>query len=134
MYVRFVPANALDIETNATDTMYHSQEEEHSWWLLDLGETRTIHAVEILSRLDNSPERLHDVEIRVGSNLATNYEDFSHYIYFSTYAGPYSADQGRLSCFRADGVSGRFVAIMKVKPSDTDQLQLVDVNVLVRKE
>ena len=74
------------------------------------------------------------IQIHVGNKSATNYSDFSNYVLFSKYAGPYSADDGRLSCIRVDGVSGRFVAIMKVTPSDGSQLQLVDVNVLVRIE
>ncbi|XP_063889727.1 uncharacterized protein LOC135116297 [Scylla paramamosain] len=129
---KYIPSKAVDIETDETkNTMYHSQREKKPWWLLDLGEIRTIHAVEIISRQDCCPERLHDVEIRVGNYSST---DFSHYTLFSTYAGPYSVDQGRLSCVKADGVSGRFVAILKVKqPPIPTPLQLVDVNVLVRK-
>ena len=63
MYVRFVPAKAVDVEDTATDTMYHSLEESNPWWLLDLNEIRTIHAVEILSRKGCCSERLNNVEV-----------------------------------------------------------------------
>ena len=77
---------------------------------------------------------LHFTQIRVGDVLKQD-GNFSSYALFSTYAGPYSLALGRLSCARCEGISGRFVAISKVKviSSHMKPLQLVDVNVFVRK-
>ncbi|KAG0713388.1 6-pyruvoyl tetrahydrobiopterin synthase [Chionoecetes opilio] len=97
------PSYAVDtIETD--ETMFHSMPEPSPWWLLDLHSTQRIHDVQILSRRECCSERFHNVEIRVGDRRRHD-GDFSSYTLFSKYAGPYTPDQGRLSCARGDGVS-----------------------------
>ncbi|XP_045136051.1 uncharacterized protein LOC123519006 isoform X2 [Portunus trituberculatus] len=101
--------SSLAVDTLETDdrTMFHSgNDDPHPWWLLDLGETRIIHEIQILPRLNYIPERFRFVEIRIGDVQPTN-GDFSSFTLFSTYKGPYSSTLGRLSCARNDGLSGR---------------------------
>ena len=61
------------IETDAS--MYHSNDliDPTPWWLLDLGETRMIHDIQILTRSGCCSDRLHDIEVSEGSwNLDTD--------------------------------------------------------------
>ncbi|XP_045135654.1 fucolectin-like [Portunus trituberculatus] len=128
------PSMAVDNLETDDSTIFHSDMNDLlPWWLLDLGESRMIHEVQILPRRDCCEYRFHDVEIRIGDVQPTN-GDFSSFTLFSTYKGPYSSTLGRLSCARSDGLSGRFVVIMKVEViSGSEYLQMADVNVFVQK-
>ena len=52
---------------NDDGTLLHSDDgDTYPWWLLDLGETRMIHDVQILPRRDNCIYRFHDIEVSNG--------------------------------------------------------------------
>ncbi|XP_053630914.2 uncharacterized protein [Cherax quadricarinatus] len=129
-YGEWVPSLAVDgIELDSS--MSHSDNGVvRPWWLVDLGTTHTLHEVLILSRRDQFSVRLHNVEIRVGNTFINN-SDYTSYVLFSTYLGPYQINDGYLSCRRADGIVGRYVSIQRVTPED-DMLQLVEVKVMVK--
>ncbi|KAK8388478.1 hypothetical protein O3P69_020459 [Scylla paramamosain] len=134
VYLLNIASMAVDtIETD--DSMFHSAvDDSQPWWLLDLGETRVIHEVQILPRRNCCHYRFHDIDIRIGDVQPAN-GDFSSFTPFSTYKGPYSAALGRLSCARGDGLSGRFVVIMRVIRNGPDDypLHIADVNIFVQK-
>ncbi|KAK8388968.1 hypothetical protein O3P69_020732 [Scylla paramamosain] len=126
------PASASSVYLQVSSNNSSSVADSQPWWLLDLGETRVIHEVQILPRRNCCPFRFHDIEIRIGDVQPAN-GNFSSFTPFSTYKGPYSAALGRLSCARGDGLSGRFVVIIKVIPGDQYVLQVADVNIFVQK-
>ncbi|XP_068230925.1 pentraxin fusion protein-like [Palaemon carinicauda] len=113
--------------------MYHSANNiSQPWWIVDLTEMRTIHQVQIFTRQDCCQERLHDVEIRIGQELASN-GDLTSYTLMSTYKGPYDISQGHVICSHLKGVTGRFLGIKKIS-NDTDHLQLVEVRIYAVKK
>ncbi|XP_066937203.1 uncharacterized protein [Macrobrachium rosenbergii] len=61
------PRRAID---SGDESMFHSLQERHPWWLIDLGSERVIYHIMILSRRDCCSARLHDLEIRLGTTCA----------------------------------------------------------------
>ncbi|KAK7082079.1 hypothetical protein SK128_011284 [Halocaridina rubra] len=107
-------------------TYYHSALVLNPWWLVDLGEQKTIYQVLLLSRQDCCPERFHDVEIRIGNELKTT-GDFNAYKLIHFYTGPYSSAEGFLQCSFYNGITGRYLSI-QIKNS-MEYLQLNTVRV-----
>ncbi|XP_069164211.1 fucolectin-5-like [Procambarus clarkii] len=108
------------------NSMYHSDIYlVYPWWVVDLAANFTITEIQIFSRTDCCSARLHNVEVRVGGSLLTT-GNFSSYVLFSTYLGPYAAADQLLSCPSAAGVTGRYVSIQRVT-AENDMLQLVEV-------
>ncbi|XP_069181138.1 uncharacterized protein [Procambarus clarkii] len=117
-------------DDNNLTTYYHSQPGlVYPWWVLDLGNTHIIHHINILPRPGYYSFRFHNIEVRVG-NIREESGNFSSFSLFSTYVGPYSDTMGNLSCYRRDGVTGRYISVQRVTPED-DMLQISDVRVFV---
>nr|XP_045588906.1 uncharacterized protein LOC123750850 [Procambarus clarkii] len=117
-------------DDNNLTTYYHSQPGlVYPWWVLDLGNTHIIHHINILPRPGYYSFRFHNIEVRVG-NIREESGKFSSFSLFSTYVGPYSDTMGNLSCYRRDGVTGRYISVQRVTPED-DMLQISDVRVFV---
>lgn len=68
-YGKYIPFRSYTadkaVDTGETDiSMFISATSDMSpWWQVDLGETRTIHEIQIISRRDVYAERFHDVEV-----------------------------------------------------------------------
>nr|XP_053651861.1 uncharacterized protein LOC128701920 [Cherax quadricarinatus] len=119
----------LAVDNNIT-TYYHSNPGlVYPWWMLDLGDTANIHQVMILPRPGYFAYRFHNIEVRVGNTREMS-GNFSSFTLFSTYKIYYSDTYGTLSCYRKDGVVGRYISIQRVTPED-DMLMLSDVRVFV---
>ncbi|XP_068230880.1 pentraxin fusion protein-like [Palaemon carinicauda] len=119
-------------EIYVNDDMYESKDGlVKPWWMVDLKELRTVHQVQIFTRQNFRPERLHDIEVRIGQNLVLD-GDMTSYTLMSTYKGPYDVSQGHVICSNLRGVTGRYLSIQIVN-SDVSRLQLVEVRVYVAK-
>ncbi|XP_066942658.1 uncharacterized protein [Macrobrachium rosenbergii] len=122
----------MAVDGRIDNSMYHSDSGLTTpWWIVDLGEVRTIHQVQIFTRQDCCSERLHDVEVRVGRVLRVN-GDLIPFTLMSTYGGPYNITEGHIICTSLTGVTGRFLSLQKIS-SDQDHLQLSEVKVYATK-
>ncbi|XP_064101023.1 fucolectin-like [Macrobrachium nipponense] len=122
----------MAVDGKVDGKMYHSESGLTTpWWIVDLGEVRTIHQVQIFTRQDCCSQRFHDVEVRVGQVLRVN-GDLIPFTLMSTYDGPYDVTKGHIICNSVTGVIGRFLGIQKIS-NDTDHLQLSEVKVYATK-
>ncbi|KAK7054281.1 hypothetical protein SK128_017764, partial [Halocaridina rubra] len=75
-----------------------------SWWIVDIGEMRTIYQIHILPR-PHAPERFRNVELRIGNELITN-GNLTSYTLIHFYEGPYAIAEGRFICTFFKGAEG----------------------------
>ncbi|XP_069171809.1 fucolectin-like [Procambarus clarkii] len=126
-WIPYYSSYAVDGITTGTNFYASAIQDTNGWWIVDIGENRLIYKVTIIPRYGCCPTRFHDMEVRVGQNLITS-GDLSEYTLFSTYAGPYTADQWLLTCDRVDKIYGRYIAIRYVG-AVAEFIQICEVNV-----
>lgn len=130
-YLSYYSSYAVDGIIQNTGNMYHSANDHFPWWIVDLREMRAVHQIQIFTRQDCCYDRLHSLEVRIGSTLRTD-GNFSSYILMATYQGPYSLNEGHVICSHFTGVDGRYVAIYK-NSNILEALQLSEVKVYAKK-
>ncbi|XP_064078431.1 uncharacterized protein LOC135195844 [Macrobrachium nipponense] len=125
IYKTMVPEMAVD---DSNSTIFHSVKEIRPWWLIDLGSERVFYHILILSRQDSNPQRLHDLEIRLGNSLETpgNFSSFDRLNFFE---GPYKKEDGFLMYTFPKGVKGRYISLQIVADKE-EYLQLDTVKVI----
>ncbi|XP_062595638.1 fucolectin-like [Saccostrea cucullata] len=86
----------------------HTKLEKNPWIRIDLGRNYTVHEVEVFNRRDCCPERLHDVDIRVGNDL--------HAMHLcGHFTGPSTRGGERIAVFCPYNTFGRYVEIQIVE-------------------
>ncbi|XP_066967522.1 uncharacterized protein [Macrobrachium rosenbergii] len=72
LHVRYYSSYAVDGIIQNTGNMYHSANDHFPWWIVDLREMRAVHQIQIFTRQDCCYDRLHSLEVRIGSTLRTD--------------------------------------------------------------